>query len=545
MAPRKKRVTKNAATTARTRSGIKYQAVEKDLRKLVGKKALEAKKNKDPPIIPPPEPVVTRSHKKFGKYRFFTENESLTQSERSSTDTTVSGEYGLKSIEEVLLPQSEVDMENEDEIVISEDEDSMNENSLGEESGVVNEEIETEMECAAAPRDSEAIISEKLSTLNVGSLQERHADSETTGSCDETECVTELGKEDAQSYQIESFESEVFIDCIAEETIPICGEQEIINETEDSNSIKEVICEGVEKTDKMEDLTSILEESRSENEELSQKDETAVTELAAILEDDNKDETIVKIEEVVVEDPKDVTLAEVEVIKEEEEEEIKDDPDEIKKESPKSKPKPKVSKKKSGKTDKNENPDKSENLVRRSNRIRSINVSRQKSSKGHGLVKQKSETLINENGDSNSSSAVEPQTSKTVQKNVGQISHPQDPQKHVKVKSRWRRSSELELNNSTLQNLNKIILPSPVPSETETNSSTANEETCHQRDHQEVAKRLKQFVHLKENLYLTERISCKEAKKMICDCFLTEEDIEEGEYGCGEDCLNRLLMIEW
>ncbi|KAI4464179.1 histone-lysine n-methyltransferase setd2 [Holotrichia oblita] len=389
-------------------------------------------------------------------------------------------------------------MENEDEIIISDEDDSTNENSLCEESSFANEEVETEME----------------------SVEQKHADSE-TGSCEETECVTELGKDNPQVYQIESFESEVFIDCIAEETIPICGEQEIINETEDSNSIKEVICEVIEKTDKTEDLTLILEESRSENEESSQKDETAICELTSILEDDIKDEKIDKKDDIIVEDSKDIPIEE-DIIKEEEEE-IKDDNDEIKKESPKSKAKPKVSRKKTGKLDKNENSDKSESSVRRSNRIKSINVSRQKSSKGHGLVKQKSDTLINENCDSNSSS---------------------DHQKHVKVKSRWRRSSELELNNSTIQNLNKIILPSPIPSETETNSATISDETCHQRDSEEVARRLKQFVHLKENLYLTERISCKEAKKMICDCFLTEEDIEQGEYGCGDDCLNRLLMIE-
>ncbi|KAI4464171.1 histone-lysine n-methyltransferase setd2 [Holotrichia oblita] len=541
MAPRKKRVTKNAAITARTRSGMKYQGGEKDLRKAIAKKSFEAKKNKEPPIIPPPEPVVTRSHKKFGKYRFFTENESLTQSE-TSTETTTSGEYGLKSIEEVLLPQSELDMENEDEIIISDEDDSTNENSLCEESSFVNEEVETEMESVVTPRDSEEIISEKLSNLNVDCQEQKHADSE-TGSCEETECVTELGKDNPQVYQIESFESEVFIDCIAEETIPICGEQEIINETEDSNSIKEVICEVIEKTDKTEDLTLILEESRSENEESSQKDETAICELTSILEDDIKDEKIDKKDDIIVEDLKDIAIEE-DIIKEEEEE-IKDDNDEIKKESPKSKAKPKVSRKKTGKLDKNENSDKSESSVRRSNRIKSINVSRQKSSKGHGLVKQKSDTLINENCDSNSSSVIEPPTSKSTQKNTGgQISHPQDHQKHVKVKSRWRRSSELELNNSTIQNLNKIILPSPVPSETETNSATISDETCHQRDSEEVARRLKQFVHLKENLYLTERISCKEAKKMICDCFLTEEDIEQGEYGCGDDCLNRLLMIE-
>jgi histone-lysine N-methyltransferase SETD2 len=41
------------------------------------------------------------------------------------------------------------------------------------------------------------------------------------------------------------------------------------------------------------------------------------------------------------------------------------------------------------------------------------------------------------------------------------------------------------------------------------------------------------------------RYTNKETKRMVCDCFLTEEEIERGELGCGEDCLNRLLMIEW
>ncbi|KAJ8681186.1 hypothetical protein QAD02_016973 [Eretmocerus hayati] len=60
----------------------------------------------------------------------------------------------------------------------------------------------------------------------------------------------------------------------------------------------------------------------------------------------------------------------------------------------------------------------------------------------------------------------------------------------------------------------------------------------------EMEERLSQFEHLKENLYLTERYTSKETKRMVCDCFLTEEEIERGELGCGEDCLNRLLMIE-
>lgn len=47
------------------------------------------------------------------------------------------------------------------------------------------------------------------------------------------------------------------------------------------------------------------------------------------------------------------------------------------------------------------------------------------------------------------------------------------------------------------------------------------------------------------NIVIITRYTNKETKRMVCDCFLTEEEIERGELGCGEDCLNRLLMIEW
>jgi histone-lysine N-methyltransferase SETD2 len=47
------------------------------------------------------------------------------------------------------------------------------------------------------------------------------------------------------------------------------------------------------------------------------------------------------------------------------------------------------------------------------------------------------------------------------------------------------------------------------------------------------------------NTYLFFRTTSKEAKRMVCDCFLTKDEIIRGEMGCGEDCLNRLLMIEW
>ncbi|XP_055520671.1 histone-lysine N-methyltransferase SETD2 isoform X2 [Leucoraja erinacea] len=55
------------------------------------------------------------------------------------------------------------------------------------------------------------------------------------------------------------------------------------------------------------------------------------------------------------------------------------------------------------------------------------------------------------------------------------------------------------------------------------------------------------FELIDENLYLTERKKSKshrDIKRMQCECVLPREDRERGELACGEDCLNRLLMIE-
>lgn len=62
-----------------------------------------------------------------------------------------------------------------------------------------------------------------------------------------------------------------------------------------------------------------------------------------------------------------------------------------------------------------------------------------------------------------------------------------------------------------------------------------------------VEQRMKLFGHIQENLYLSDRKKSKrskEVRRMVCDCSLTKEEIARGEVGCGEDCLNRLLMIE-
>ncbi|XP_042870780.1 histone-lysine N-methyltransferase SETD2-like isoform X2 [Penaeus japonicus] len=73
------------------------------------------------------------------------------------------------------------------------------------------------------------------------------------------------------------------------------------------------------------------------------------------------------------------------------------------------------------------------------------------------------------------------------------------------------------------------------------------QEEKERRNREVVEERLKGFVHLTTNLYIQERKKTKrnkEVRRMVCDCTLTKEEIARGEVGCGEDCLNRLLMIE-
>lgn len=73
------------------------------------------------------------------------------------------------------------------------------------------------------------------------------------------------------------------------------------------------------------------------------------------------------------------------------------------------------------------------------------------------------------------------------------------------------------------------------------------EEEKERRNQEVVEERLKGFVHLTTNFYIQERKKTKrnkEVRRMVCDCTLTKEEIARGEVGCGEDCLNRLLMIE-
>ena len=60
----------------------------------------------------------------------------------------------------------------------------------------------------------------------------------------------------------------------------------------------------------------------------------------------------------------------------------------------------------------------------------------------------------------------------------------------------------------------------------------------------EVEQRLGSFEHISTNVFICQRRRNKQTGDMECDCSISKEDISNGKKGCGDDCLNRLLMVE-
>lgn len=136
--------------------------------------------------------------------------------------------------------------------------------------------------------------------------------------------------------------------------------------------------------------------------------------------------------------------------------------------------------------------------IRRSGRIRTINKSKQRS-QGLGLVKDKKRAPVIVDEDS-SSASFDVSTDNTMDKEASQTA--------IETKVRVKTEEELEKEKIDRENGMKL------------------------------------FVHIADNEYRSERTISKEAKKMTCDCFLTHAEMERGERGCGDDCLNRMLLIE-
>lgn len=188
--------------------------------------------------------------------------------------------------------------------------------------------------------------------------------------------------------------------------------------------------------------------------------------------------------------------------------------------------------------------------VRRSNRIKTISTMKQKT-KGYGLVKTPlKKALITQTKLKLEEMGSDSQEKAENLQNNTPLTFPVPSEMPVKVKSRWRRSSELEMGANSPANSplaspglpQKLPVLEEVPKEPEEEPVTPLSKEAYDKI---IDERLNQYQHLEENEYLCDRMVSKETKKMICDCFMTKDELERGELACGEDCLNRLLMIEW
>ncbi|UXI14617.1 uncharacterized protein NH340_JMT00560 [Sarcoptes scabiei] len=117
-----------------------------------------------------------------------------------------------------------------------------------------------------------------------------------------------------------------------------------------------------------------------------------------------------------------------------------------------------------------------------------------------------------------------------------------DVNKHEKVKSRWLRNSEIE--NSHIEDFSKDNGTAKINDNDSIKLDNNNRDLS---DKNNPTVSLPTFEEIEENLFLFERKKSKaqkDTKKMVCDCILMKEDRARGLMGCGDDCLNRMLMIE-
>ncbi|CAL1261725.1 unnamed protein product [Larinioides sclopetarius] len=141
-----------------------------------------------------------------------------------------------------------------------------------------------------------------------------------------------------------------------------------------------------------------------------------------------------------------------------------------------------------------------------------------------------------------------------VNENLLKLLNKENAMKPEKVKSRWRRNSEMEIGEKSalsLKNFEKEVKNSDINERPSLASEVKVETVLTDSDGTNPISEKKEsiplYVELEENLYLFERKRTKrkkEVRRMLCECTLTKEEREKGIVGCGDECLNRLLMIE-
>lgn len=154
--------------------------------------------------------------------------------------------------------------------------------------------------------------------------------------------------------------------------------------------------------------------------------------------------------------------------------------------------------------------------------------------------------------------------------------------KPLKVKSRWRRNSEAEseaessasgldtgkesatketrrtrskalldqkqTESAVIQEIKKLeqVIERGKMINSQVEHESLKDETAENHDMKSIVARpdFPKFEIISENIHLTERKRSKSMRRMICDCTTSREDRANDIPACGDDCLNRMLMIE-
>ncbi|KAL5276573.1 SETD2 family protein [Megaselia abdita] len=107
-----------------------------------------------------------------------------------------------------------------------------------------------------------------------------------------------------------------------------------------------------------------------------------------------------------------------------------------------------------------------------------------------------------------------------------------------------RRSHRLQTISKTVSKSSKGVVRDEKYSSEDYKMDLAELEAENAKFLKDMEERLTQFSVIRKSEYKCERIISKEAERMICDCYLNPDEEDSGAFGCGEDCLNRMLMIE-
>lgn len=107
-----------------------------------------------------------------------------------------------------------------------------------------------------------------------------------------------------------------------------------------------------------------------------------------------------------------------------------------------------------------------------------------------------------------------------------------------------RRSHRLQTISKTVSKSSKGVVRNEKFSTEDYKLDLAELEAENVKFLKDMEERLTQFTVIGKSEYKCERIISKEAERMVCDCYLNPDEEDSGAFGCGEDCLNRLLMIE-